>query len=85
MLLRRDDVDGKSAAEQGRRRLHRDETSAHHSNASAGGHLGENASAVPKGAQHHHMRQVSSRNIQLSWSGACGEQELLVGSLVPVR
>ena len=85
MLLRRDDVDGKSAAEQGRRRLHRDETSAHDSNASAGDRLGENASAVPKGPQHHHMRQVSSRDIQSSWSGARGEKQLLVGSLVPVR
>ena len=85
MLLRCDDVDGKHAAEQGRRRLHRDETSAHDSNASAGDHLGENASAVLKGPQHHHMRQVSSRNIQSSWSGARGEEKLLIGSLVPVR
>jgi hypothetical protein len=85
MLLRCDDVDGKPAAGQGRRRLHRYETSAHYSNASAGSHLGEKALAVLKGAQHHHMRKVSSRNIQSSWSGARGEEQLRIGSLVPVR
>ena len=47
--------------------------------------IGENASAVLKGPQHHHMRQVSSRNIQSSWSSARGEEKLLIGSLVPVR
>ena len=84
MLLRCDDVDGKHTADQGRGRLHRDETSAHDSNAGAGDRLGENASTVLKGPQHHHMRQVSSRNIQSSWRSACGEKKLLIGSLVPV-
>jgi hypothetical protein len=63
MLLRCDDVDGKHTADQGRGRLHRDEASANDSNAGAGVRLGENASTVLKGPQHHHMRQVSSRNI----------------------
>lgn len=47
--------------------------------------MGENPAALPKGEQHHHMRQVSSRDIQLSWSGARREEQLRVGSLVPVR
>src|ERR1700729_3508600 len=85
MLLRCDDVDGKHTADQGRRRLHRHETSAHDSNAGAGDRLGENASTVLKGPQHHHMRQVCSRNIQSSWSSARGEEKLFIGSLVPVR
>ena len=85
MLLGCDDVDGKHTADQGRGRLHRDETSAHDSNAGVGDRLGENASTVLKGPQHHHMRQVSSRNIQSSWSSARGEEKLFIGSLVPVR
>src|SRR3984885_2377647 len=85
MLLRCDDVDGKHTAHQGRGRLHRDETSAHDSNAGAGDRLGENASTVLKGPQHHHMRQVSSRNIQSSWSSARGKEQLRIESLVPVR
>jgi hypothetical protein len=85
MLLRHDDVDGKHTADQGRGRLHRDETSAHDSNAGTADRLGENASTVLKGPQHHHMRQVSSRNIQPSWSSARGEEKLFIGSLFPVR
>src|SRR5580698_6060685 len=85
MLLWCDDVDRKPANEQGCRRLHRDEASAHDSNASAGDHIGKNAPAVLKGPQHHHVREVRSRNIKSSWSGTSSEEQLLIGSLAPVR
>ena len=85
MLLRRDDVDGKATAEQGRRRLHRDETSAYDSNAGARARLSEKAAAVLKRPQHHYMRQISAWYFQPSWSGASGEEQLLIGSHISVR
>ena len=49
MLFWCDDVDREPTAHQGRGRLHRDEASAHDSNAAARDRLGENASTVLKG------------------------------------
>ena len=85
MFLWRDDVDGKAAANQGRRRFHRDETSSYDGDASARDRVSEKAAAVLKRPQHHCMRQISAWYFQPFWSGASGEKQLVVGSHLSVR
>jgi hypothetical protein len=84
MLFRRNDVNGKPSTGQRGCGLHSDEAASDDSDTGAADHIGEDASAVVQGTQHHHMREVPPWNVQSSWSSPRRKQELRIRSLIAI-